>query len=206
MGINKGENAGAMYLSVANGKLVLKHKEPKEGVTTSRVNKVGNTVHEEMFKDVTGVISDIRKKESTQYGDQMEIVVRDGNEQFILQMQFSSRYAGSFLKALPNISQHSEVRIMPWQMDDKNKPGKQVSGITVYEDGVKVLPAFTKEEPNGLPEMTKTKVKGVFVWDDSDMIEFLWAKAQEWVMILKTTKTISSPVTDDEAADEEPPF
>lgn len=203
MGINKGENAGSMYLSVANGKLVLKHKEPKEGVTTSRVNKVGNTVHEEMFKDVTGVISDIRKKESTQYGDQMEIVVKDGNEQFILQMQFSSRYAGSFLKALPNITQHSEVRIMPWQMDDKNKPGKQVSGITVYEDGVKVLPAFTKEDPNGLPEMTKTKVKGVFVWDDSDMIEFLWAKAQEWVMILKTSAYSGQEA---EGADEEAPF
>lgn len=201
MGINKGEGAGSMYLTVANGKLVLKHKEAKEGVTTTRTNKMGNTVHEEFFKDVTGMIADIRKKESTQYGDQLEIVVKDGSEQFVLQMQFSSRYSGSFLKALPNIEQREEVRIMPWQMDDKNKPGKQVSGITVYQDGNKVLPAFTKEEPNGLPEMTKTKVKGVYVWDDSDMLDFLWAKAQEWVMILKT-----STYSGQEADGEEAPF
>lgn len=202
MGINKGENAGAMYLSVANGKLVLKHKEPKEGVTTSRVNKVGNTVHEEFFKDLTGRITDIRKKENSQYGDQVEIVVKDGGELFILQMQFSSRYSASFLKALPNVSATEDVRIMPWQMDDKNKPGKQVSGITLYQ-GEKIPPAYTKEDPNGLPELEKKKVKGVFVYDDTEMMEFLWEEATKW---LSVAKSATSEVVNQEEDSEEPPF
>jgi hypothetical protein len=33
--------------------------------------------------------------------------------------------------------------------------------------------AFTKDNPNGMPDLVKIKVKGKDTWDDSDRMEFL---------------------------------
>jgi hypothetical protein len=62
---------------------------------------------------------------------------------------------------------------MPWAMKDKNDATKTITGVTLYQDGEKIAPAYTKENPNGLPQMTKIKVKGKEQWDDSDMMQFL---------------------------------
>jgi hypothetical protein len=43
----------------------------------------------------------------------------------------------------------------------------------LYQDGNKIAPYYTKEDPNGLPQMQKIKVKGKEQWDDSDMMAFL---------------------------------
>lgn len=183
MALNKGENAGTIYLSVANGKLVQQHRQATKN-TVERVNKVGRTVYEEQFKDLTGIISKIETKEND-FGKQWQIVFTDGEDRYMVQMPYSGRYSSSFLKALPNVKQGQPVRFMPWEMADKNNSAKSVTGITMYQnDGngeVKILPAFTKEEPNGLPEMRKVKVKGKETWDDSDMMEFLEEKAMAWI-------------------------
>jgi hypothetical protein len=43
----------------------------------------------------------------------------------------------------------------------------------LYQDGQKIAPYYTKEDPKGLPQMVKIKVKGKEQWDDSDMMQFL---------------------------------
>jgi hypothetical protein len=58
-------------------------------------------------------------------------------------------------------------------MKDKNDPTKTITGVTLYQDGNKIAPYYTKEDPNGLPQMQKIKVKGKEQWDDSDMMAFL---------------------------------
>lgn len=200
MGLNKSENAGTVYLSVANGKLVQQHKQPNEN-TIERVNKQGRTVYEEFFKDLTGVITKIETKEND-YGKQWQIVFVDGDDRYLVQMPYSGRYSSSFLKALPNVKQGQAIRFMPWEMSDKKDSNKKITGVTVYQDqdgnGMTKIPsAYTKEDPNGLPEMTKAKVKGKIVWDDSDMVSFLEEMARDWI---STTPAI----TDDKPAEEAP--
>jgi hypothetical protein len=197
MGLNKSENAGMIYLGVANGKLVQEVKE-KQSDSVERVNKVGRTVHEVFYKDVTGVITKITTKEND-YGKQWQIVFQDGDEKFMVQMPYSGRYSSSFLKALPNVAQGVAVRFMPWEMTDKNNASKKVTGVTLYQNEAKVASAYTKEDPNGLPEMKKVKVKGKDTWDDSDMMSFLEQMAQDWVRSFPQ-------VTDEQAAQEEAPF
>lgn len=202
MGLNKSENAGTVYLSVANGKLVRQHKEANAD-TVSRVNKVGKTVHEEFFKDLTGVITKIETKEND-YGKQWQIVISDGADRYMLQMPFSGRYSSSFLKALPNVVQGKPVRFMPWEMQDKNDASKKVTGVTLYQDQdgngmTKIASAYTKEDPNGLPQMKQVKVKGKTTWDDYDMMTFLEAMAKDWMKS-------APPVTDKEAEETEAPF
>jgi hypothetical protein len=171
MGLNKSEGASTVYLSVADGKLVRQHKQANAN-TTERVTKTGKTVHEEHFKDLKAVLVDLETREND-YGKQWQVKFKDGEENFIIQMQYSSRYATSFLKALPNCDLNQPIRFMPWSMQDKNDATKKVTGITLYQNSGKILPAYTKENPNGLPEMKQVKIKGKITWDDSDMTEFL---------------------------------
>lgn len=183
MALNKGEGAGTIYLSVANGKLVRQFKQATKE-SAERVNKTGKTVHEEFYKDLTGIITKIETKEND-YGKQWQIVFQDGEERYMVQMPYSGRYSSSFLKALQNVKQGLPVRFMPWEMQDKSDVNKKITGVTMYQDDgngqVKIPSAYTKEDPSGLPEMTKAKVKGKIVWDDSEMMEFLEARAKEWI-------------------------
>lgn len=201
MALNKGENAGMIYLTVSNGKLVQQHKEANAN-TIQRENKVGKIVHEEFFKELVGVITRIETKEND-YGKQWQIVFADGDDKYMVQMPYSGRYSSSFLKALPNVVQGKPVKFMPWEMQDKSNASKKITGVTLYQndgDGfVKVPSAYTKEDPNGLPEMTKKRVKGKDVWDDSEMMDHLEQMAKDWIA--------STPApTDQEAAEEDAPF
>lgn len=192
MGLQK-NSGGATYLSIADGKIVRNHKEAKSGVTVSRVTKTGKTVHEEKFDSITGRIVGLKTHEND-FGKQWHITFTDGEESYIITMPYSSRYSTSFLKALPNVDLTKDVKLMPWSMDDKNDASKKVTGITMWQDGEKILPAFTKENPNGLPQMVQVKVKGQMTWDDSDMMEFLEEKAMQLF-------AATAPTTEDE-----PPF
>ena len=159
------------YLSVADGNLVRQHKQANER-TTERLTKTGKLVFEERFKDLTAKLDGIATREND-YGKQWQIKFQDQGDFYIVSLPYSSRYASSFLKVLPNIDLSKEIRFMPWAMKDKNDPTKTITGITMYQDGEKLAPYYTKEDPKGLPQMVKIKVKGKEQWDDSDMMSYL---------------------------------
>ena len=200
MALNKSTSAGTVFLSVSNGKLVRQFREAtKESI--SRVNKTGKTVHEEQYRDLIGTIVKIETKEND-YGKQWIVTFKDGDDTYVVQMPYSGRYSSSFLKALPNVTSGQPVKFMPWEMADKNDSAKKVTGVTMYQnDGngfTKIPPFYTKEEPNGLPQMKQIKVKGKQTWDDTDMMAFLEDYAKRWCASI-----ISSP---DDKADEPAPF
>jgi len=183
------------YLSVSDGNLVRQHKTAND-CTTERVTKTGKLVFEERFKDLTGNITNVNTREND-YGKQWQLTFQDGADTYIVSMPYSSRYASSFLKALPNINIEEPLRFMPWAMKDKNDVSKTVTGITMYQDDTKIAPAYTKDAPNGLPQMEKIKVKGKEQWDDSAMMEFLEQTA---------LKIFAKHNDNDLVLDEESPF
>ncbi len=159
------------YLSVADGNLVRQHKQAN-AQTTERITKTGKLVFEERFKDLTAKLDGISTREND-YGKQWQLRFQDGGDYYVISLPYSSRYASSFLKVLPNLDLSKEVRFMPWAMKDKLDATKTITGITLYQDGEKLAPYYTKEDPKGLPQMVKIKVKGKEQWDDSDMMSYL---------------------------------
>jgi len=186
MALSQLGGTNTIYLSVADGNLVRQHKQATER-TTERITKTGKLVYEERFKDLTAKLVKIDTKEND-YGKQWQLNFTDGEVTYIVSLPFSSRYASSFLKALPNVNLYKEVRFMPWAMKDKNDVTKTITGITLYQDGNKIAPAYTKEDPNGLPQMTKIKVKGKEQWDDSDMMLFLENMANNIFSVVTATE------------------
>lgn len=171
MGLNK-HGDGGIFLGIADGKLVQQHKEAVKDVTATRTTKTGKTVHEEKFDYIEGVLTSIKTKEND-YGKQYVLGVQDGDDKFYINISYSSRYATSFLKALPNIDIAKPVKLMPWSMADKNDATKKITGITMWQNGEKIAPFYTKEDPKGLPEMKKVKLKGKDTWDSYEMDTFL---------------------------------
>ena len=181
---------GCTFLTVMDGSLVQSHKEPIEGRTTTRVNKNGKTVHEEKFDVIEGKLISLKTKEHETYGKQYVLGVQDGEDTFYINIGQNSGSAARFLKALPNVDLSKRVKLMPWSMQDKNNATKKIQGITMWQDEVKILPYYTKEEPNGLPEMKKVKLKGKETYDSYDMDVFLEAMAlKKFEEELEDTKT-----------------
>src|SRR4051812_4536961 len=112
MGLNK-DSGRKNFLTIGNGKIVLQHQNPIEGVTTQRVNKNGKTVHEEIFTSVTAMIANIQSKDTT-FGKVWEIELTDNSETYVLSFNYSSRYTNNFFRALPNIDLSQPVKIAPW--------------------------------------------------------------------------------------------
>ena len=197
MALSRSGGSNTIYLSVADGNLVRQHKNPNEH-TVERITKTGKVVYEEFFKDITAFLRNITTREN-EYGRQWQLHFNDGTSDYIISIQYSSRYASSFLKCLPNIAIGTELKLMPWAMKDKIDPTKTITGITVYQNGNKILPYYTKETPNGLPQMQKIKVKGKEQWDDSDMMSFL----EQMALARFAEASDNNPVLD-EAEDDQP--
>ena len=194
MALTKSGGINTIYLSVADGNLVRQHKEANQ-YTTQRITKTGKVVNEEFFKELTGKLTNISTREND-YGKQWQLTFVDDEATFVVSIGYSSRYAASFLKALPNINLNKEFRLMPWAMKDKVDPTKTITGITLYQNDVKIAPYYTKENPNGLPQMQKIKVKGKEQWDDSEMMAFL----ENMATSIFTTLTATELEDDDDTA------
>lgn len=177
MGLNK-HGDGGIYLGVSDGSLVQQHKDPIPGKTVTRTTKTGKTVHEEKFDYIEGLLISLKTKEND-YGKQYILGVQDGEDKYYINLPYSSRYSTSFLKCLPGVDLSKVVKLMPWSMQDKNDASKKITGITMWQDGEKLTPAYTKENPNGLPEMKKVKIKGKDTWDSFEMDQFLEAMAMK---------------------------
>ena len=190
MGLNNSQNQSIVFLTISNGKLVRQVKEKSEN-SVSRVNKMGREVHELFYDSLTGILKDIGKKES-EYGSFWKIILESDGKLYQVEFNYSGGYATSFLKALPNVDLSKPFTIAPKLTIEGDKK-KSVMFIN-QNGGVKHY--FTRDNPNGLPDLSKIKVKGKDTWDDSDRMEFLEQYVQNY--ILPKIKPQISDVTEEE--------
>jgi len=168
MGLQSNQGGNGIFLSITNGKLVRQFKQPTDK-SVSRVNKVGKEVHEEFYDSLTGFISDIKTKESD-YGKFWVVSVKDDKHTYFLEMKYSSGYAVSFLKALPNVSFSELVTLTPKLTIDGDKKS---SVVFINQNGVGLKHFWNKANPGELPQLKQIKVKGVSTWDDTERMEYL---------------------------------
>lgn len=159
----------AIFLTISNGKICKRVQSPT-AISKERVNKNGKTVHEEYYKGWKGHITAIAVREHQEFGKFWNVTLTDEQGDAILQMNYSSGYATAFLKLLPNVDLSSDVVITP---NLKIEGDKKKTSLFITQHGIALKHFYTRDNPNGLPELKKIKVKGKETWDDSDMVEFL---------------------------------
>jgi hypothetical protein len=163
------QQTNAIYLTISNGQLCRKFQSPTK-TSKERVNKKGVTVNEEYYKGWKGRITGIAVQEHKEFGKFWNVTITDEQGDAIIQMNYSSGYSAAFLKTLPNIDLDSDIVFSPSM---KIENDKKKATVFISQHGKPVKWAFTKDDPNGLPELQKMKVKGKVTWDDSDIMEFL---------------------------------
>ena len=119
------------YITILGGKLCQRVPAGTEGAVT-RVNKIGNTVHEKFYTSFTGKLIDIKVQDGT-YGKTWNLSFVDKEEIYILQLSYSNSFATAFLKMLPNIDLTKELKLSP---SVKEVDGKNKSSLFINQDGV----------------------------------------------------------------------
>jgi hypothetical protein len=159
----------AIYLTISDGRICRRVSSPTSTSKERISEKSGKIYHEEFYKGWSGKITNVTTRDSD-FGKEWQIAIQDENGLAILSFKYSSGYASSFLKALPNVDLSKDVVITPnvTTVGDKKR-----TTIFMNQEGQPVKWFYTKDNPNGCPSMEKIKVKGQEVWDDSKMMEFL---------------------------------
>ena len=170
-------NESVIYLSIRDGKICRRVLSPTN-LSKERVTKDGKVVHEETYSGWTGKIKDIQTRDS-EYGKDWRISLEDQDGTAVLSFKYSSGYAASFLKALPNVDLFNEVTLTPKMTIEGEK---KRTTLFISQNGKSIKWFYTKETPNGIPSMKKVKVKGVETWDDTDMMEFLESMVNDEIL------------------------
>lgn len=168
MGLDTNRERGT-YITILNGKFC-QRVDPSTPGAIARVNKLGNTVHEKFYDSFTAKLVGIKTQDSQAYGTNWVFSFKDKGDVYQLQLSFSNSFATAFLKMLPNIDLEKEMKLQPVT---KEVDGKTKSSLFVTQNGVNVKHAYTRENPNGLPDMKQITLKGQLIWDDTDRLEFL---------------------------------
>lgn len=195
-----GNSNSTIYLSIADGKIVRRFKEPTAS-SKQRTSKTGKIVHEESYDYVSGMITDITTKDSD-YGKFWNVRLVDGSDVYTLQFQYSGGNASSFLKAIPNADLSKPITIKP--RSEMNGDKKRTTVMLIQDDKI-IKWRWTKDNPGDLPGLKKVKVKGVEQWDDSDMMEALEAYINQHVKP-NLKKAESSTIGAEDYEDNDVPF
>lgn len=164
-----GNSSHSVFIGIVDGKISRRHQAPIEGVTKTRQTATGKTIHEEFFDHVSGFITDISTKDHKDFGSFLVVSIVDGESKFSLEFSLDSGYATAFLKTLPNMDFSKRTTIIPKMSMEGDK-----KKVTVFiNQGEKALKHyFSKDNPNGLPQMKSIIFKGKEQWDNTDQVKF----------------------------------
>jgi len=168
MGLENRE--GGNFITILNGKFCQRVPEGTAGAV-SRVNKLNKTVYEKFYDRFTAKLVGIRTQDGA-YGKNWLFDFQDEGEVYHLQLSYSNSFATAFLKMLPNIDLTKKMQVSP---SVKEVDGKNKSSLFVNQDGNPIKHAYTRENPNGMPDLKSVKIKGQDMWDDTERLEFLHA-------------------------------
>lgn len=145
---NNNQHSKKLYYSVIDGELRRKaNQEDNQEFVKKRTRKDGVEVMEYVPSSISGSITDFEIKTEEFNGkkiSRLNVTLSDAGEEYLIQFPVDSRYFGSFVSKLPNISFDIPVEISVYDFTDKFN--KKVAGVTVKQ-GSKVADFFTKENP-----------------------------------------------------------
>lgn len=178
-GAKNTQTGGLKYLSFMAGKFVQRVDENTTGATPRELEKgpnSGKIVYELKFDTYEGQIYDIQTEDRGEYGVNLNIfmdvsTIEEPEAKVKISLPFSSGAAKGFLTRVPVIDFVKDVCLKGYNIKNEQS-GRFNSYLVPYQDGQKLLPQFTKDNPNGLPKMQQIKVKGKLQWDDTEQLEF----------------------------------
>ena len=116
---------------------ILREYELKDGTKGSK--------HELLYKDIEGEVVNVQFRDGD-YGEQVQITVRDNDEDITISQGVGTNFGEDLLKKLPNIQFEKRAKFAPYAFTDDSE--KERRGVTIYQDGEKVSSHFWDGEKN----------------------------------------------------------
>lgn len=164
-----GNKQSGKFFTILNGKFCQRVPDGTIGAV-QRKNKLDKLVSEIFHDTFTGKLVGVKTQDGGAYGKNWIFSFEDNAEVYHLQLSYSNSFAVSILKMLPNIDLTKEMTVTP---SVKEVDGKNQSSLFINQGGKAIKHAYTKDAPNGLPQLRELTVKGQKVWDDTDRLAFL---------------------------------
>ena len=176
----------ATWASFADGKIVLRSKDPREGFT-ARVNKIGNTVYEQRHNAFVGYLTEIGSSDND-YGSQFLFKFDDEGGSYILTDRLDGSYARAIISHLSSdaFDPTKPVTLTPWRMDDPKGGDKYIVGCNVEQNGKKLprkycssrVPEDKRAGAQPFPEITMVRINGKMQMDSSPIVDILTKEAE----------------------------
>lgn len=155
------ESLSKVYVSIVDGKFAVRSSE-SDPKAVKRELKTGKTIYERYHGALAGKIKEINFKNQDFNGKQWEelqVLMFDGTDHYLVQMPFPSNYSNSFLRAIKNADLTKDVSLSPWRkvVNDKVK-----SALYINQGGDSIQWYFgtTPETKNGLPDLVPYTIPG----------------------------------------------
>lgn len=199
------ENGSAIWCRIAGGKIVRSATDTTPGAVRVEKKKDGQgtgefrwELHDEF---VLGRIISLRVNEQTFHGEvlrQLVIGMDYKGQRVNLTLKEGDRYWRAFMLRLPNIDLSSTLTFLPYDFEPR-EGGRRI-GLNIEQNGAKVLPKWTKENPGELPQMVYVKFKGKDRPDFTDQDEWLNKNVLLPAGVKLAEMVNAAPVTNDPAA------
>lgn len=190
MGFKQNRGGNKVFLSPSHGKLVTKCEEGDEDAVSRTLEKgvnKGKVIWEQHFPGYEGSIDAVFIEENEEWGDKLCIDLEDKtapkNDKYRrvrISVSLDSSYAMRFIRRVDNIDLESPVLFDPYELPNRNKPGKYVTGWNLYQnDEQKPIPQTIEDDE--VPEWKELIVNKQKVYDKTDCMEFLTAHLNQWI-------------------------
>jgi hypothetical protein len=187
MGLTNTSSVTSKIVTIVKGKFTIRladdtdNPNAVERELTKGVN-AGKKVKELHYTGLEGTIDNCYIDESDFGANFITELVDDEGSRFKLQMTLDSKFFSEYAKRMPNIDITKPV-FLGLGYDRENDR----NFLYIKQDNDKVLMAYTKDNPNGLPQPTKKTVKGKEIWDWEEQENFLYEVALDFASKLETS-------------------
>lgn len=172
---NNNQSSPKIYINIVGGKLAIKTDKAGNVATDGTIAKTRiaenkstgekKEVHEFLYDDISGIIESVScEKNDKLKAYQYLVTIDDVGSKYIISIPADSKYGDSLAIKLPNVKVGEYLTLKPYDFEDKNKinphngkPQKLV-GISIVQNGVKIAPYYTQEQPNGRPKPSTEKM------------------------------------------------
>ena len=180
MGLENSNTQLAKIVTIVGGKFTVRLKDDDQNPDAfervlEKGPNVGKTVKELRYDSLSGTIVGGEVHE-TEYGQDLHLSIEDEGEKFILSLPVGNQYFQQVVKRMPNIDPSKPVVFVLGY--DKER---QRNFIFIRQDGASVKMAFTKENPNGMPNAEKKVVCGKDKLDFEAQDNFLYGVAVDFL-------------------------
>lgn len=186
MGLTNG-TSNSKIVTIVKGKFTIRLSDDSDNPsaverTLEKGVNAGKVVKELQYTGIEGTIETCYVDESEYGANFITDLIDDEGSKFKLQIPLDSQFFGQYAKRMPNINTAKPLFLGLGYDKERGR-----NFLYARQDDVKISMAYTKDNPNGLPEPTKKTVKGKEVWDWEEQENFLYEVAMDFSSRLETS-------------------